>query len=35
LDGDPVASVYASRCQRFKSDPPPDDWDFVFDLQMK
>ena len=35
LEGDPVAAVYAARCQRFKDAPPPDDWDFVFDLKMK
>jgi adenylate cyclase len=35
LDGDPVAAVYAARCQRFKNEPPPEDWDFVFDLKTK
>ncbi len=35
LEGDPVAAVYAARCLRFKDEPPPDDWDFVFDLKMK
>jgi adenylate cyclase len=35
LEGDPVAAVYAARCERFRSEPPPADWDFVFDLKMK
>ncbi len=35
LEGDPVAAIYAARCLRFKAEPPPDDWDFVFDLKMK
>jgi adenylate cyclase len=35
LEGDPVAAVYAARCERFRTEPPPADWDFVFDLKMK
>jgi adenylate cyclase len=35
LEGDPVAAVYAARCERFRIEPPPADWDFVFDLKMK
>ncbi len=35
LEGDPVAAVYAARCERFLIEPPPADWDFVFDLKMK
>jgi len=35
LAGDPVAAVYAARCALFKTQPPPDDWDFVFDLKTK
>jgi adenylate cyclase len=35
LPDDPVAAVYASRCERFKAEPPAADWDFVFDLKTK
>ncbi len=35
LEGDSVAAVYAARCERFLIEPPPVDWDFVFDLKMK
>lgn len=35
LAGDPVAAVYAARCARFLADPPPADWDLVFDLKTK
>ncbi len=34
-DGDPVASVYAGRCERFLQEPPPADWDGVFELKVK
>ncbi len=35
LAGDPVAAVYAARCARFRSEPPPEDWDFVYELKTK
>lgn len=35
LAGDPVAAAYAARCALFRSDPPPPDWDFVFELKTK
>jgi adenylate cyclase len=35
LAGDPVAAVYAARCARFRLEPPPADWDFVYELKTK
>jgi adenylate cyclase len=32
---DPVSKVYYDRCQRFKKNPPPDDWDGVYVLTSK
>ncbi len=32
---DPVAAAYAARCRKFIEEPPPADWDLVFDLQTK
>lgn len=33
--GDPVAGVYALRTAGLKADPPPVDWDGVFELKIK
>jgi adenylate cyclase len=35
LEGDPVAAVYADRCRKFQQEPPPESWDFVYDLKTK
>jgi hypothetical protein len=35
LEDDPVASLYRDRCWTLTASPPPDDWDFVFNLQAK
>jgi adenylate cyclase len=34
-EGDPVAGVYARRTAGLGADPPPVDWDGVFELKMK
>ncbi len=35
LGDDPVAALYRERCRTLAAAPPPDDWDFVFDLKSK
>ncbi|MBN1939753.1 MAG: adenylate/guanylate cyclase domain-containing protein, partial [Candidatus Aminicenantes bacterium] len=35
LSGDPVAALYLERCRMLAATPPPDDWDFIFDLKTK
>jgi adenylate cyclase len=35
LDQDPVAKVYLERCELYRSSPPPDDWDGVWELTKK
>jgi len=32
---DSVAALYRDRCRTLTATPPPDDWDFVFDLKSK
>ena len=32
---DQPARIYCERCQEFSKEPPPDDWDFVFDHKEK
>lgn len=32
---DPPAAVFAARCRRFFAEPPPSDWDGVFEFQTK
>jgi adenylate cyclase len=35
IEADPVSALHAGRCRMFAAAPPPDDWDFVFDLKTK
>jgi adenylate cyclase len=35
IEDDPVSALHAGRCRAFAAAPPPDDWDFVFDLKTK
>ncbi|MCX6565849.1 MAG: adenylate/guanylate cyclase domain-containing protein [Candidatus Aminicenantes bacterium] len=35
IGDDPVAALYRDRCRTLTEAPPPDDWDFVFNLQTK
>jgi len=35
IGDDPVAALYRDRCRTLTASPPPDDWDFVFNLQAK
>jgi adenylate cyclase len=35
LTGDPVAAVLAERCSILATNPPPDDWDGVYDQRSK
>jgi adenylate cyclase len=35
LEHDPVAKVYLERCELYRSSPPPDDWDGVWELTKK
>ncbi|MHB8054951.1 MAG: CHASE2 domain-containing protein, partial [Candidatus Aminicenantales bacterium] len=35
LAGDPVAGLCAERCRTLAGTPPPEDWDFVYNLQNK
>ena len=35
IEDDPVAALYRERCRTLAASPPPDDWDFVFNLQAK
>jgi adenylate cyclase len=35
LSGDPPSEVYIQRCRAFIQNPPPDDWDGVFEMKTK
>ncbi len=35
LSDDPIAALYAERCRILAATPPPDDWDFDYNLQTK
>jgi len=35
LAGEPLAKLYAARCQSLSQNPPPEDWDGVFELKDK
>jgi adenylate cyclase len=35
LGRDPLAEFYGDRCRAFAGNPPPGDWDGVFDLKSK
>ncbi len=35
IGDDPVAALYRDRCRTLTTTPPPADWDFVFNLQVK
>jgi len=34
-DSDGPAKVYLARCQHYIQEPPPEDWDGVFDMKTK
>ncbi|MDR3247272.1 MAG: adenylate/guanylate cyclase domain-containing response regulator, partial [Treponema sp.] len=33
--GDPPSRVYLERCSLYRTSPPPEDWDGVFDWRIK
>jgi adenylate cyclase len=35
LKDEPLAKLYAARCQSLRQNPPPEDWDGVFELKEK
>jgi len=35
IEGDAAAVLYRDRCRKLRASPPPDDWDFIYDLQAK
>jgi adenylate cyclase len=35
IENDAPAVLYRDRCRKLRASPPPDDWDFIYDLQVK
>ena len=33
--GDKTSAIYIERCNRFLEDPPPTDWDGVYEMKTK
>nr|HPI41073.1 adenylate/guanylate cyclase domain-containing protein [Pseudobdellovibrionaceae bacterium] len=34
-NADPVAKIYIQRCEEFLSEPPPENWDGVYEMKTK